>query len=123
MSNFLEVMMRLRNARNLDARQSGLVDSAYFAVRAADRAVKRKQRPPQHEYIRYLVYERLPLGQVTKVGGEVGRWAEEHSRAACLMPLGGQISWRAALLSCCGALSPPASFNTPQPPTFSFRRC
>jgi regulator of nonsense transcripts 2 len=69
MANFLEVMMKLRNARNLDARQSGLVDSAYFAVRAADRAVKRKQRPPQHEYIRYLVYERLPLGQVTKVGG------------------------------------------------------
>ena len=29
--------------------------------------MKRKQRPPQHEYIRHLVYERLPLGQVTKV--------------------------------------------------------
>ena len=35
-------------------------------VQAADRTVKRKQRPPQHEYIRFLVYERLPLGQVTK---------------------------------------------------------
>lgn len=34
MGNFLEVMMRLRNARNLDARQSSLVDSAYFAVKA-----------------------------------------------------------------------------------------
>lgn len=34
MANFLEVMMKLRNARNLDARQSSLVDSAYFAVRA-----------------------------------------------------------------------------------------
>lgn len=68
-ANFLEVMMKLRNARNLDARQSGLVDSAYFAVRAADRGAKRKQREPEQEYIRYLVYERLPLGQITKVGG------------------------------------------------------
>lgn len=33
MGNFLEVMMRLRNVRNLDARQSSLVDSAYFAVK------------------------------------------------------------------------------------------
>ena len=66
-TNFLEVMMKLRNARNLDARQSGLIDSAYFAVRAADRAVKRKQRQPQQEYIRHLVYEKLPLGQVAKV--------------------------------------------------------
>ena len=32
MTNFLEVMMKLKNARNLDVRQSGLVDSAYFAV-------------------------------------------------------------------------------------------
>ena len=29
----LQVMMKLRNARNLDARQSSLVDSAYFAVK------------------------------------------------------------------------------------------
>jgi regulator of nonsense transcripts 2 len=68
MSNFLEVMMKLRNARNLDARQSALVDSAYFAVRAADRAAARRQREPEREYIRHLVYERLPQGQVTKVG-------------------------------------------------------
>lgn len=40
--------------------------------------MKRKARPPQHEYIRHLVYEKLPLGQVTKVGaagvGWVGGW-------------------------------------------------
>lgn len=44
MANFLEVMMKLRNARNLDARQSSLVDSAYFAVKSAGRAAMRKQR-------------------------------------------------------------------------------
>jgi hypothetical protein len=71
MSNMVEVMAKLRNARNLDVRQSGMVDSAYFAVKAADKAVKRKQRPPVHEYIRHLVYERLAAGEVTKVGGRV----------------------------------------------------
>ncbi|KAL4452134.1 hypothetical protein ABPG75_007796 [Micractinium tetrahymenae] len=81
MANFLEVMMKLRNARNLDARQSSLVDSAYFAVKSLDRAAKRKQRPPIHEYIRHLVYERLPLGQVTKVLKKLRRlpWAQ-HER-------------------------------------------
>ena len=34
---------------------------------AADKAVKRKQRPPVREYIRHLVYDRLALGEVTKV--------------------------------------------------------
>ncbi|PSC71053.1 regulator of nonsense transcripts UPF2 [Micractinium conductrix] len=81
MANFLEVMMKLRNARNLDARQSSLVDSAYFAVRAADRAPKRRQRPPEKEYIRHLIYERLPGGQVTKVLKKLRRlpWAA-HER-------------------------------------------
>lgn len=136
MSNMIEVMAKLRNARNLDVRQSGLVDSAYFAVKvgglvglsclggksgllhwlagwlatsglhasllrvswwagqaraaqlllpstaeghtpsftlqAADKAVKRKQRPPVHEYVRHLVYDRLALGEVTKVRECVG---------------------------------------------------
>ncbi len=67
MSNMIEVMAKLRNARNLDVRQSGLVDSAYFAVKAADKAVRRKQRPPVHEYVRHLVYQRLAAGEVTKV--------------------------------------------------------
>lgn len=33
MNNMLEVMAKLKNARNLDVRQSGMVDSAYFAVK------------------------------------------------------------------------------------------
>lgn len=39
-------------------------------AQAADKAVKRKQRPPVHEYIRHLVYDRLASGEVTKVGLE-----------------------------------------------------
>lgn len=33
MENLLGVMMRLRNARNLDSRQTNAIDSAYFACR------------------------------------------------------------------------------------------
>ena len=72
MTNFLEVMMKLRNARNLDARQSSLVDSAYFATKAGDRAAaRRRTRPPMHEYIRHLVYQELP-GGAAAVGPSAG---------------------------------------------------
>ena len=72
--------MKLRNARNLDARQSGLVDSAYFAVKAADKAVRRKQRPPLHEYIRHLIYTRLVGGWGWGWGWGAGLGAEGHRR-------------------------------------------
>ena len=39
--------MRLRNARNLDARQSSLVDSAYFAVKARGAALPCLPPPPR----------------------------------------------------------------------------
>ena len=35
MDNLLAVMMRLRNARNLDSRHAAAVDGAYFACRWA----------------------------------------------------------------------------------------
>jgi hypothetical protein len=46
MENLLGVMMRLRNARNLDSRQTNAVDSAYFACRPPDKATQRRRRPP-----------------------------------------------------------------------------
>jgi hypothetical protein len=67
MSNMLDVMMKLKGARNLGARQAALVDSAYFAVRSAGRAAPRKARPPVHEYVRHLVYNVLAQGEVNKV--------------------------------------------------------
>ncbi len=61
MENLLEVMMRLKNARNLDSRHAAAIDSAYFATRppAGARGVRRRQRPPLHEYVRHLVFEEL----------------------------------------------------------------
>jgi hypothetical protein len=39
MDNLLGVMMRLRNARNLDSRQTNAIDNAYFACRCVGVAV------------------------------------------------------------------------------------
>ena len=52
--------MKLKNSRNLDARQSLLLESAFYSARPPERtAARRKQRPPLHEYMRHLVHERL----------------------------------------------------------------
>ena len=60
--------MRLKNSKNLDARQSMLLDNAYFAVRPPERlGARRKQRPPEQEYMRYLVRECLTRDQVKPV--------------------------------------------------------
>lgn len=70
-----QVMMRLKNTRNLDARQSMLLDNAYFAVRPPERmGARRKKRPPEQEYVRHLVRECLAKDQVKTV-----RW--------CLSPI------------------------------------
>jgi hypothetical protein len=64
----LQVMMRLKNSRNLDARQNALLDNAYFTVRPPKRAVaRRKRRAPEQEYMRYLVRECLAKEQVKPV--------------------------------------------------------
>lgn len=52
--------MKLKNSRNLDSRQSLLLESAFYAARPPERtAARRKQRPPLREYMRHLVHERL----------------------------------------------------------------
>ncbi|WIA32391.1 hypothetical protein OEZ86_003220 [Tetradesmus obliquus] len=67
MENLLGVMMRLRNARNLDSRQTNAVDSAYFACRPPDKATQRRRRPPLQEYIRHLLFEVLGDGSIVEV--------------------------------------------------------
>ncbi|GFR49425.1 hypothetical protein Agub_g11482, partial [Astrephomene gubernaculifera] len=60
MENMMEVMMRLKNARNLDPRHAALVESAYFAVKPPSKdAARRRKRPPTHEFIRHLIFTQL----------------------------------------------------------------
>jgi hypothetical protein len=50
------VMMRLRNARNLDSRQTNAIDNAYFACRPPDKAAsRRRKRSPMQ--VRCLAFE------------------------------------------------------------------
>ncbi|KAK9907680.1 hypothetical protein WJX75_008040 [Coccomyxa subellipsoidea] len=81
-SNMLEVMMKLKNSRNLDARQSMLLDNAYYAVRLPERVgARRKRRPPVHEYARHLIHNRLATEQVKPVLRKLRRlaWAENEA--------------------------------------------
>lgn len=75
MATAVQVMMRLKNTKNLDARQSMLLDNAYFAVRPPERlGARRKKRAPEHEYMRHLVRECLSKDQVKPV------WSHELLR-------------------------------------------
>lgn len=66
-------MLKLKNARNLDARQSMLVDHAYFTTKlprgAGDLGSSYKVRPMPREFIRHLTYDRLTTHNVKQVRG------------------------------------------------------
>eukprot|EP01105_Mastigella_eilhardi_P015864 TRINITY_DN362_c3_g1_i2.p1 TRINITY_DN362_c3_g1~~TRINITY_DN362_c3_g1_i2.p1 ORF type:complete len:651 (-),score=218.64 TRINITY_DN362_c3_g1_i2:748-2700(-) len=54
--NMLEVMMRLKNVRNLDIRMDTMVENAYYQCIPHDRRLARpSKRTPVQEYIRHLV--------------------------------------------------------------------
>ncbi|KAK9828252.1 hypothetical protein WJX74_005743 [Apatococcus lobatus] len=60
MSNMLEVMQRLKIAKNLNIRQAMLVENAYYICRPPDRpAIEKKDRTPLQLYICYLVHDQL----------------------------------------------------------------
>ncbi|KAG2482394.1 hypothetical protein HYH03_018672 [Edaphochlamys debaryana] len=68
MENMLEVMMRLKNARNLDPRHGALIESAYFAVKPPSKAAAaRRTRPPIQEYIRLLIFDQLSEATIPAV--------------------------------------------------------
>jgi len=57
MKNLLEIMMRLKNAQNLQNRLDTMVENAYYQCIPPDRQVqKQKVIPPLHLYIQKLVY-------------------------------------------------------------------
>lgn len=60
--------MKLKNTRNLDARQNMLLDNAYYAVRPPERVVaRRKKRTPVQEYMCHLVLETLSKEELKPV--------------------------------------------------------
>lgn len=50
MANMLEILMRLKNVKNLDPRHSTLVENAYYLCKPPERSARvAKVRPPLHQ--------------------------------------------------------------------------
>ncbi|KAL2455694.1 Regulator of nonsense transcripts UPF2 [Abeliophyllum distichum] len=68
MSNMLEILMRLKNVKNLDPRQSTLVENAYYLCKPPERSARvSKVRPPLHQYIRKLLFSDLDKSTIEHV--------------------------------------------------------
>ena len=67
MSNILEVMMRLKNAKNLDPRQNTLIENAFYSSRPPEKSIDKEEVPPLHQYIEHLIFSRLSPSNVSQV--------------------------------------------------------
>ncbi|KAH7840664.1 hypothetical protein Vadar_019892 [Vaccinium darrowii] len=60
MANMLEILMRLKNVKNLDPHQRTIVENAYYLCKPPERSAQvSKVRPPLHQYIRKLLFSDL----------------------------------------------------------------
>ncbi|PUZ76674.1 hypothetical protein GQ55_1G309400 [Panicum hallii var. hallii] len=79
MANMLEILMRLKNVKNLDPRHSTLVENAYYLCKPPERSARiSKVRPPLHQYIRKLLFSDLDKSSVEHVQRQLRKlpWAE-----------------------------------------------
>ncbi|KAL6980419.1 Regulator of nonsense transcripts upf2 [Sarracenia purpurea var. burkii] len=68
MANMLEILMRLKNVKNLDPRHSTLVENAYYLCKPPERSARvSKVRPPLHQYIRKLLFSDLDKSSIEHV--------------------------------------------------------
>ncbi|XP_006647558.1 regulator of nonsense transcripts UPF2 [Oryza brachyantha] len=68
MANMLEILMRLKNVKNLDPRHSTLVENAYYLCKPPERSARvSKVRPPLHQYIRKLLFSDLDKSSVEHI--------------------------------------------------------
>uniref|UniRef100_A0A5B6Z5R2 Putative regulator of nonsense transcripts UPF2 isoform X2 n=1 Tax=Davidia involucrata TaxID=16924 RepID=A0A5B6Z5R2_DAVIN len=67
-ANMLEILMRLKNVKNLDPRHSTLVENAYYLCKPPERSARvSKVRPPLHQYIRKLLFSDLDKSSIEHV--------------------------------------------------------
>lgn len=82
MSNMLEILMRLKNVKNLDPRHSTLVENAYYLCKPPERSARvSKIRPPLHQYIRKLLFTDLDKSSIEHVLRQLRKlpWTECES--------------------------------------------
>eukprot|EP00249_Psilotum_nudum_P018824 c26978_g1_i1 orf=54-3764(+) len=89
MGNMLEIIMRLKNVKNLDARHSTLVENAYYQCKPPERSARvLKVRPPLYQYIRKLIFLDLDKSSIEHVLRQLRKlpWSEcEHYVLKCFM--------------------------------------
>ncbi|XP_027185335.1 regulator of nonsense transcripts UPF2 [Coffea eugenioides] len=79
MANMLEILMRLKNVKNLDPRHSTLVENAYYLCKPPERSARvSKVRPPLHQYIRKLLFSDLDKSSIERVLRQLRKlpWSE-----------------------------------------------
>lgn len=79
MANMLEILMRLKNVKNLDPRHSTLVENAYYLCKPPERSARvAKVRPPLHQYIRKLLFLDLDKSSIELVLRQLRKlpWSE-----------------------------------------------
>ncbi|KAJ4845899.1 Regulator of nonsense transcripts upf2 [Turnera subulata] len=79
MANMLEILMRLKNVKNLDPRHSTLVENAYYLCKPPERSARvSKVRPPLHQYIRKLLFSDLEKSTIEHVLRQLRKlpWSE-----------------------------------------------
>ncbi|KAK1293378.1 Regulator of nonsense transcripts UPF2 [Acorus calamus] len=79
MANMLEILMRLKNVKNLDPRHSTLVENAYYLCKPPERSARvKKVRPPLHQYIRKLLFTDLDKSSIEHVLRQLRKlpWSE-----------------------------------------------
>ncbi len=69
MQNLLELMMRRKNMKPLDARLDMMVENAFYQCKPPERSAKAvaKLRPPLREYVRHLLYSLLQKATAKQV--------------------------------------------------------
>lgn len=79
MGNMLEIIMRLKNVKNLDARHSTMVENAYYQCKPPERSARvSKVRSPLHQYIRKLLFSDLDKSSIEHVLRQLRKlpWSE-----------------------------------------------
>ncbi|XP_050209563.1 regulator of nonsense transcripts UPF2 isoform X2 [Mercurialis annua] len=79
MTNMLEILMRLKNVKNLDPRHSTLVENAYYLCKPPERSARvSKVRPPLYQYIRKLLFSDLEKSTIEYVLRQLRKlpWSE-----------------------------------------------
>ncbi|CAN6443435.1 unnamed protein product [Victoria cruziana] len=89
MANMLEILMRLKNVKNLDPRHSTLVENAYYLCKPPERSARvSRVRPPLHQYIRKLMFTDLDKSSIEHILRQLRKlpWGEcEQYILKCLM--------------------------------------